>query len=856
MFKIKQGDAWVIVPGTKGRDGDEHVYVGPIAPENKSLIWIQTTDTRDSGIRKFDINTGTWVLIPGTIGAGVESALVNPEGNLIITISHPDGTETTIDAGNVKGVPGAEIQLRNNGTAIQWKYDYELIWKDLVPLTDITGKTAYQAAVEGGYTGTEAEFNEVLSNSGEVPYLIEVPYLEDGNAFLAYKNNKVTLEAILRLYGEGKRPDFMIDLTQSWGSNIASTLSTITDFSINESGSGSATIMTSYVGATTSELNCKGLRLDISFSTTPEYTVTSCITNWWSAPRYTGVYNGLDSNSTTLALTANQGNILNNKFNSYLPLAGGTMTGNIDLSTHSILAGSSGLVFATTTDGFKISSESGKTYIQGSELYHSVGDLNYTIYDSNNLTDTIVNNKLLTGLTTGTSKDITAADSIVGAFGKLLFWLSQFYTKEEIDNIMSGLFKYIGSKQTYEELPSENNRVGDVYTVIEAYQNYPPGSEFVWDGTTWEYFGGNFQLTKESIEEVLTGNITSHTHSYLPLTGGTVTGDMTVTGSNFYLGPDPLTTDFSPTLFFSSTNNASGNYITSQASTNSPTTNGLHYYATRHIFFGSGGVLRQSGAGIIPLYDETNFVAGTNYITPDGLNIALADYLPLSGGTMTGKTYYPNINAGWEAINNNEGGLLNVLGTPASEAFYPILKTMSIDSAGVVFGRFNNTVGFFHRIASEAPGAYTSRLVCDVTTGNWIADKSIQATTFIGNLTGTASMASSLDPTKTYTAVNFSTSDKRLKTDIKLIDKSTVDKAVDAVRLNRDFVYKDSGVRGYSPIAQELEEILPDLVNTNDSGIKGINEISLLHLQVQGLLEKITKLESQIDELKSRCIDE
>ena len=35
------------------------------------------------------------------------------------------------------------------------------------------GKTAYQSAVEAGYTGTEEEFNIALSNAGTMPVQIK-----------------------------------------------------------------------------------------------------------------------------------------------------------------------------------------------------------------------------------------------------------------------------------------------------------------------------------------------------------------------------------------------------------------------------------------------------------------------------------------------------------------------------------------------------------------------------------------------------------------------------------------------------------------------------------------------------------
>lgn len=39
-------------------------------------------------------------------------------------------------------------------------------------------------------------------------------------------------------------------------------------------------------------------------------------------------------------------------------------------------------------------------------------------------------------------------------------------------------------------------------------------------------------ITKSMVEGVLTGDITSHTHSYLPLSGGTITGDLTISNPN------------------------------------------------------------------------------------------------------------------------------------------------------------------------------------------------------------------------------------------------------------------------------------------------------------------------------------
>ena len=72
------------------------------------------------------------------------------------------------------------------------------------------------------------------------------------------------------------------------------------------------------------------------------------------------------------------------------------------------------------------------------------------------------------------------------------------YTKEEIDNKISTVYKYCGSVATVEELPAENQSVGDVYNV-EA-----DGINYAWDGTKWDSLAGVVDLsgytTKEEFE--------------------------------------------------------------------------------------------------------------------------------------------------------------------------------------------------------------------------------------------------------------------------------------------------------------------------------------------------------------------
>lgn len=72
---------------------------------------------------------------------------------------------------------------------------------------------------------------------------------------------------------------------------------------------------------------------------------------------------------------------------------------------------------------------------------------------------------------------------------------NQTYTKEEIDNKTANVYRAKGSVQTYQDLPTEGNQVGDVYNVIEAYEDYPAGTNFVWtDTSTWDALGGEISV--------------------------------------------------------------------------------------------------------------------------------------------------------------------------------------------------------------------------------------------------------------------------------------------------------------------------------------------------------------------------
>lgn len=84
---------------------------------------------------------------------------------------------------------------------------------------------------------------------------------------------------------------------------------------------------------------------------------------------------------------------------------------------------------------------------------------------------------------------------------------SDTYTKAQIDAKLSGAYKVKGSS-TFEALPKDNNVVGDVYNITNAFnlggKHYDAGTNVVWTEEGWDALSGSFDTTaiEGSIQEV------------------------------------------------------------------------------------------------------------------------------------------------------------------------------------------------------------------------------------------------------------------------------------------------------------------------------------------------------------------
>lgn len=84
---------------------------------------------------------------------------------------------------------------------------------------------------------------------------------------------------------------------------------------------------------------------------------------------------------------------------------------------------------------------------------------------------------------------------------------SDTYTKAQVDAKLSGAYKVKGSS-TFEALPKDNNVVGDVYNITNAFnlggKHYDAGTNVVWTEDGWDALSGSFDTTaiEDSIQEV------------------------------------------------------------------------------------------------------------------------------------------------------------------------------------------------------------------------------------------------------------------------------------------------------------------------------------------------------------------
>ena len=222
---------------------------------------------------------------------------------------------------------------------------------------------------------------------------------------------------------------------------------------------------------------------------------------------------------------------------------------------------------------------------------------------------------------------------------------------------LATVYKYNGSVETYADLPTSGQKVGDVYNVKQADPNHKikAGDNVAWDGTTWDILAGDTDLSGYAqLNSANTFTARNVFRANIAVSNGTASG----TGGSISFGISPAGETIQARI---GTDNLGGLFY--RASTNQPhvfrvgTNNDVFVirddntkvaFSSNNIPFATvthDGVAKWLGNANTATKLETsrtiNGVAfdGTQNIT---IEAGQGEFLPLTGGTVTGPIYLPS----------------------------------------------------------------------------------------------------------------------------------------------------------------------------------------------------------------------
>jgi hypothetical protein len=182
-----------------------------------------------------------------------------------------------------------------------------------------------------------------------------------------------------------------------------------------------------------------------------------------------------------------------------------TFSGNTQLTN---------IVF-TQSDGAnhpKISGDSVRVKIGTGSKVLEVGNTGYanvnsfTFPENNTATITTAKNDAISTAATDATTKANNALASAKSYSDTNLATAKSYTDTQITSAISSALKYKGTVDNYSDLPTSAS-VGDTYNVVNANGNIPAGTNYAWNGTSWDALGGNVDLS--GYETVSAAN-TSH----------------------------------------------------------------------------------------------------------------------------------------------------------------------------------------------------------------------------------------------------------------------------------------------------------------------------------------------------------
>ena len=290
---------------------------------------------------------------------------------------------------------------------------------------------------------------------------------------------------------------------------------------------------------------------------------------------------------------------------------------------------------------------------------------------------------------------------------------------------------------------------------------------------------------------------------------------------------------------------------------NNQLTNGASYATTSQLFSGSYDDLSDkptiptnnnqltNGAGYITSFTDTN----TTYTAGTGLNLVGTTFnntapdqtvsLTGSGATSISGTYPnftisstdTNTNTTYSTATSSTLGLVKI-GYSENGKNYPVELSSGKMYVNVPWVDTNTDTNTTY---SDGNGIGLSSTTFSVSAGNGLTQEA-DGLKMSGSYTGTFTASGDI----------CAYSDKRLKRNIQ-----TIDNALDTVHNLRGVTFEKSLKPSIGVIAQEVEEVLPELVNTDADGMKSVAYGNIVGV----LIEAIKEQQKQIEELKNKFKD-
>lgn len=236
-----------------------------------------------------------------------------------------------------------------------------------------------------------------------------------------------------------------------------------------------------------------------------------------------------------------------------------------------------------------------------------------------------------------------------------------------------------------------------------------------------------------------------------------------------------------------------------------------------------------------------NKTANTTYFNNVAVTLNVsATYFHGNGALLTGvvSDFSPAFNKANAALANTTGVYFNGnLNFPSGNI---AVGRTSADYAIDVVGTVNASALFVNGAALSGGATLT----------NEVSSSSTYYPVLTTATSGTMSTANTsnsklyfVPSTGTLSATVFnSLSDSTLKTNVEEINGISLLNNIRPISFN----WKDTGQKSYGVIAQELEQTLPELVETNDQGLKSVSYIPMIAM----LIDVVKKQEERIEKLE------